>query len=269
MKVRNFFFSLALPGILLFVSGCQPVVVTPPTSSMPETATATYQSPTAASINTEVSPPSATPDPTVDPAEVQLQVLYQSSLKYLAETDDQSWQVAKSLQYAPLGGYPSNMCGPLAVSILKDAGILGSVVDLHDFWLLDPLVDNALLKIVFPFDTFEWLHSDQPIHEIDFIHFPLKAGDMVYIYSGFQGDYSHVLTVTRVDELGRAYSVTNNYTTEGFVIQEYLLYDPAQPGEGIFYAWPDPANRQLGLTGFGGMDVWRPITLPFYSDGTP
>ena len=79
---------------------------------------------------------------------------------------------------------------------------------------------------------------DQPINEIDFTQFPLKAGDMVYIYSGYQGDYSHVLTVTRVDELRRAYSVTNNYTgdTEGFVILEYLLYDPEKPGEGIFYA---------------------------------
>ena len=272
MKMRNFFFILALPGILLFVSGCQPIVVTT-ASPITETSIATFQSLTTTFVKTEASSPSATPDPTVDPADVQLQILYQSSLNYLAETDDQSWQVAKSLQYAPLGGYPSNMCGPLAVSILKDAGILGSTVDLHDFWLLDPLVDDALLKTVFSSDAFEWLHSDQPINEIDFTQFSLRAGDMVYIYSGYQGDYSHVLTVTRVDELGRAYSVTNNYTTigttEGFVILEYLLYDPAQPGKGIFYDWTDSANRQLGLTGFGGMDVWRPLHLPYYSDGAP
>ena len=42
-----------------------------------------------------------------------------------------------------------------------------------------------------------------------------------------------------------------------------------KPGEGIFYDWTDPANHQLGLTGFGGMEVWRPISLPYYSDGTP
>jgi len=76
------------------------------------------------------------------------------------------------------------------------------------------------------------------------------------------------LTVTRVDEFGRAYSVTNNFTDAGFVILEYLLYDPSHPGEGIFYEWPDPANRHLGLTGFGGMDVWRPISLPYYSEPT-
>ena len=174
MKTRHLFFNLALPVILFIMSGCQPITATPPASFMPETTTVTFQAPTAAPVKTESPFPSATPDPTVDPAALQLQVLYKSSLEYLAETDDQSWQVAKSLQYAPLGGYPSNMCGPLAVSILKDAGILGSAVDLHDFWLLDPLVDDALLKTVFPSDTFEWLHSDQPIHEINFTQFPLN-----------------------------------------------------------------------------------------------
>ncbi|MFC2064623.1 hypothetical protein ACFLXB_05970 [Chloroflexota bacterium] len=255
--------------ILLLVSSCQPTVETSTPLSRLETSTAVVQTTTTDSENSKTPLPAAIPDSTVDPAAMQLNLLYQASLKYLAETDAQSWQVAKELQYAPLGGYPSNMCGPLAVSILKDAGILGSAVDLHDFWLLDPLVDDALLKTVFPSDAFEWLHTDQSIHKIDFTQFPLKAGDLVYIYSGALGDYSHVLTVTRVDEFGRAYSVTNNYTTEGFVIQEYLLYDPAQEGEGIFYDWTDPANLQLGLTGFGGMEVWRPISLPHYSDRTP
>jgi hypothetical protein len=161
------------------------------------------------------------------------------------------------------------MCAPLAISILKDAGIISQAADLHDFWLLNPEEDVKLLQRTFPAGQFEWLHSDQPINEIDYNNFPLRAGDLVYIYSGFQGDYSHVLTVTRVDEDGRAYSVTNNFTEAGFVVLEYLLYDPAIPGIGIFYAWPDFTNRDLGLTGFGGMDVWRPVSLPTYADGSP
>jgi hypothetical protein len=161
------------------------------------------------------------------------------------------------------------MCGPLAISILKDAGIVSKSVDLHDFWLLDPAEDEKLLERVFPAGPFEWLHIDQAIDQVDYTQFPLKAGDLVYIYSGTQGDYSHVLTVTRLDSQGRAYSVTNNYTADGFVVLEYLLYDPYQPGLGIFYAWPDPANQSLGLTGFGGMDIWRPTSLPYYADSNP
>ncbi|MFC2028762.1 hypothetical protein ACFLTX_02425 [Chloroflexota bacterium] len=267
IKTRHLM-RLVMPAVIILITGCQPASVTPASLSTPGQPVPTQQ------VNVESPTPNLPPlaatqsDPTLDPAELQLQLLYQSSLAYLAETDDQSWQVAKELGYAPLGGYPSNMCGPLAISILKDVGILGSAVDLYDFWLLDPLVDYDLLKTIFPSDDFEWLHTDLPINEIDYQQFPLKAGDMVYIYSGYQGDYSHVLTVTRVDELGRAYSVTNNYTADGFSILEYLLYDPGSPGEGIFYAWPDPANRELGLTGYGGMEIWRPLKLPLYSDGT-
>ena len=213
--------------------------------------------------------PTASSQSTPDPEAEQLTKLYQTSLKYIAQTDAETWKVAASLKYAPLGGYPSNMCGPLAISILKDAGIVSRNADLHDFWLLNPEDDAQLLLDTFPVDKFERLHTDMPINEIDYSQFPLKAGDLVYIYSGFQGDYSHVLAVTRVDADGRAFSVTNNYTEAGFVVLEYMLYDPTQPGTGIFYAWPDLANRALGLTGFGGLDIWRPVKLPYYADESP
>lgn len=225
-------------------------------------------------ISTTIVPsPTTTATPTLqvtpDLADTQRDQLYNASLKYLAENDEKAWQVAGSLEYAPLGGYPSNMCGPLAISILKDAGIISKSVSLHDFWLLNPDEDGKLLQNTFPADYFQWIHNPLAIDKIDFTEAPLLAGDLVYIYSGYQGDYSHVLAVTRVDAAGRAYSVTNNYTEDGFVIQEYLLYDPTEPGTGIFYFWTNPANRKLGLTGFGGMDIWRPIRLPYYADGKP
>jgi hypothetical protein len=251
------------------LAGCQPGGTEEPTASRQPSLpanTATLPLPTTL-------PASLTPSPslysTPDSALVQLDRLYQASLNYLADTDAETRKVAHDLGYAPLGGYPSNMCGPLALSILRDAGIVSQAVDLHDFWLLDPGVDGKLLEATFPPAQFEWLQTDLTIDQVDYTRFPLKAGDLVYIYSGFQGDYSHVLAVTRVDAEGRVYSVTNNYTVDGFVVQEYLLYDPAQPGVGMFYEWPDPANQELGLTGFGGLDIWRPLALPYYADGAP
>lgn len=256
---------------LVTLAGCLPVDRTEVVAGEPvSTTTSVTAAVTLSPIPVTATPtPSQTPtpQPTADLAAAQLKRLYEVSLKYLAQTDAETWKVAASLAYAPLGGYPSNMCGPLAISILKEAGIVSQSADLHDFWLLNPDEDGQLLQSTFPEDQFEWLHSDQPIDEIDYSLFPLKAGDLVYIYSGFQGDYSHVLAVTRVDADGRVYSVTNNFTEAGFVVLEYLLYDPLNPGAGIFYAWPDFANRALGLTGFGGMDVWRPINLPYYADG--
>jgi hypothetical protein len=62
-------------------------------------------------------------------------------------------------------------------------------------------------------------------------------GDFVYIYSGTQGNFEHMLVVNRVDYQGRAYSVTNYNTEKGFIIDEVLLYDPNDPTVGIFEQW--------------------------------
>ena len=267
MKNISLYARVILLAVILLLAGCQPTgqILTTATAS----ATATLP-PTPYPITPSPTPiATLTVQPTSDLAAAQLQRLYEASLNYLAQTDTETWQVARSLGYAPLGGYPSNMCGPLAISILQDAGIVSQAADLHDFWLLNPEEDGQLLQNTFPVEHFKWLHSDQPIDQIDYSQFPLRAGDLVYIYSGYQGDYSHVLAVTRVDADGRAYSVTNNFTEAGFVVLEYLLYDPTVPGNGIFYAWPDPANQELGLTGFGSMDIWSPISLPYYADGLP
>lgn len=258
---------------LMALSGCIPAEQSNFTAEIPLSVTASVNATLITSPFPTSTRPSPSPMPTTsstpDMAVAQLHNLYEASITYLAQTDAETWKVAAGLAYAPLGGYPSNMCGPLAISILKDAGIVSQAADLHDFWLLNPEEDVQLLQNTFPAGQFEWLHNDQPINAIDYNQFPLRAGDLVYIYSGFQGDYSHVLAVSRVDEDGRTYSVTNNFTEAGFVVLEYLLYDPANPGTGIFYAWPDLANWDLGLTGFGGMDVWRPVHLPYFADGLP
>ena len=271
MKRISLFGYLTVLIGLIGLTGC--FSANPATGILEDLASAT------ASVIPSIIPFTASPSPSITPTlqptpdlvAAQLQRLHEVSLNYLAQTETETWQVAANLGYAPapFGGYPSNMCGPLAISILKDAGILSQATDLHDFWLLKPEEDGLLLQNTFPAGQFEWLHSDQPIDQIDYSQFPLRAGDLVYIYSGFQGDYSHVLVVTRVDSDGRAYSVTNNFTESGFVVLEYLLYDPDNPGIGILYDWTNPANRELGLTGFGGVEIWRPISLPLYADGLP
>jgi len=275
MKRISFYSYLTVLISLMILAGCFSANPVNGTQGDLSTATASENAIlTPSQLSFSASPslsPTSTLQPTLDPVAAQLQQLYEVSLNYIAQTEAETLQVAASLGYAPepFGGYPSNMCAPLAISILKDAGILSQGTDLHDFWLLNPEEDGLLLQSTFPVDQFEWLHNDQPIDQIDYSLFSLRAGDLVYIYSGFQGDYSHVLAVTRMDADGRVYSVTNNFTEAGFVVQEYLLYDPANPGTGIFYDWPNPANRELGLTGLGGMDVWHPIRLPLYADGLP
>lgn len=68
-----------------------------------------------------------------------------------------------------------------------------------------------------------------------------------------------MLIVTRVDYQGRAYSVTNHDTEEGFIIDEVMLYDPRDPSVGIFAQWTRREKQVLGSTGFAGFEVWRLI----------
>jgi hypothetical protein len=86
---------------------------------------------------------------------------------------------------------------------------------------------------------------------------PLYPGDFIYIYAGTGGTFEHMLVVNRVDSDGRAYSVNNYLTPNGFIISEVLLYDPADPNAGMFSAWTARPNSKNGSTGFAGFEVWR------------
>ncbi len=253
--------------VLALLGGCSaPLSIASPTAAPLATVTATT---TITLTPYPSAAPQPTPTSTPDPTAIQIEQLHQASLGYIANTDAESFQVAHALGYSS-GGDPANMCGPLAIAILQDAGLVSRYVDRRDFWLLDPRIDTVLLERTFPRDRFEWQHITQAINAVDYARFPLQAGDLLYIYAGYSGDdyFEHVLVVTHVDTEGRAYSVTNNYTDEGFVIQELMLYDPAEPGQGIFYDWTNLQNRRLGLTGFGGFDLWRPLHLPYAADSS-
>ena len=80
-------------------------------------------------------------------------------------------------------------------------------------------------------------------------------------YTGFD----HMIVVTRVDERGRAYSVTNVNHGNGFVIREELLYDPKRPGEGLFYDLTnDELRKELGMTGTAGYLLIRAKEPTFF-----
>jgi beta-lactamase class A len=188
---------------------------------------------------------------------VQQQRLAEIARKYVAFDEPSAIQVARSLGYIKNDGHPASVCGPLSIAILRAAGLLNPYIDLHDFWLLNPRQAEVILERTFPRELYSWFQTSQPVNEFDFSQHPLQAGDFVYLFAGDPGSFEHMLTISRVDEAGRAYAVTNFDTPDGYVIEEVMLYDPSQPGIGKFYDWTDRRNAKLGLTGFGGFWVWR------------
>jgi hypothetical protein len=235
-------------------------------TSKPPTPTVT-QSPTGTEIEPSVTPtPSKTPTTTPRGALgwTQEKRLYEASKKFLAENEDDATDIVRDqIDYLEgVGEHPSLVCGPLSAVILRDAGLLPPDVDLHGFWLLDPRLrpSQIILETYFPPERYAWYQFDTSTTEFDFEKFPLLPGDFIYLYAGINGTFEHIITVSRVDEAGRAYTVSNLATEDGFVIRELMLYDPNDPGVGQFYDWMNrEINGWLGMTGDGGFDLWRPI----------
>ena len=230
-----------------------------PTPTVSPPTTTTESAPTATAL------PSATPTATPRGALSWEQEarLHQASLKFLADNEDDATIIVRDqIDYLEsIGEHPSLVCGPLSAVILRDAGLLPADVDLHGFWLLDPRLrpSQIILETYFPPDRYEWYHFDTSTTEFDFNAFPLLPGDFIYLYAGKNGTFEHIITVSRVDEAGRAYTVSNLGTDDGFVIRELMLYDPNHPGQGQIYDWMNrEINAWLGMTGDGGFDLWRP-----------
>jgi hypothetical protein len=181
------------------------------------------------------------------------------SMRYVAPTTTDGIRLARHLNYIGNDGHPSNICGPLSIAILRDAGIISSDTSLDEFWLLDPkqILARQLLTRTFPPDRFDDLRFDTPLNKFDWKAFPLLPGDFLYLYAGQGGNFEHMLVVNRVDSQKRAYAVTNYGTPNGFVITEVMLYDPNDKSIGIFHTWTKQNYAMLGSTGFGGFEVWR------------
>ena len=225
--------------------------------------------------------PSALPDPTgtfppaaapaVTPSELptyrgalsaaQRLALEDAARSFISPTPEKARTAAVALGYLGANANPATMCGPLALAILQQAGVVDPSFPLVSFYYLNPRPghDEGYLEQVFPSAHFEKIERVEPINGIDFSIDPLYPGDFLYLFAGDSGSFEHMLVVTRVDEEGRAYSVTNINTPYGVVIKEVMLYDPAQPGIGQFYDWTNWENRMLGRTGYGGFWLWRPL----------
>jgi hypothetical protein len=188
--------------------------------------------------------------------------LYKSSLNYSQTTVQDSIREAKVINGVGYGD-PSNICGPLAIAIMKDAGLLNyTEVVPHDFWLLDPRAtgDQKILERVFPPNRFLHIKFSGPLNKTNWNTFPLQPGDFLFIWHGSGGNFDHMLVVTRVDSNLDAYTVTNFGTAQGFVISETMLYNPSNPNVGIFHTWTQEKDAILGSTGFGGFELWRPLS---------
>ncbi|MFT3894773.1 MAG: hypothetical protein QM730_24345 [Anaerolineales bacterium] len=184
--------------------------------------------------------------------------VYESALKHVGISTDEIQVVGEQVN-GPGYGSPDNICGPLSLAILQEAGIVRSDIKPHAFWLLNPDVveKRKLLAQVFPPDRFENIRFRIPLKNMDWQTNPLYPGDFIYIYAGTGGTFEHMLVVDRVDSAGRAYSINNYMTPDGFIISEVLLYNPADPNAGMFPTWTARPNSKSGSTGFAGFEVWR------------
>ena len=196
------------------------------------------------------------------PLTVQQQInLYEASLFFIAPTYEQSKQMSVLINHVRFSD-PSNTCGPLSIAILQKAGILSeATLEAHDFFLVNPDLgkDRITIKTAFPADLYTDTRYKVKINQFDWKANPLLPGDFVYIYSGTEGNFEHMLVVNRVDSKGRVYSVTNYRTEQGFVINEVMLYDPSDPSLGMFAQWTAKPRAKLGSTGFAGFEIWRLI----------
>jgi hypothetical protein len=272
-----------ISGLFFAASRAAPAPTVLPVSTDTATSSPPSQTPTLAPTLAPTLSPTPTsfvqtvtpyPTATIDPIQLMLDTgqlaltgpwttdkqihLYEASLGYIASTPEDSLRMAKKINGVRYGN-PSNTCGPLAIAILRDAGLVNASINPHDFWLLNPWVedDRKILDRTFPPALYDHFVYHVWLRGFNWQSFPLKPGDFMYIHAGGGGNFDHMLVVTRVDSALRAYSVTNFDTEDGFLIKEVMLYDPNDPNAGIFHTWTKEQNALLGSTGFGGFEVWR------------
>jgi hypothetical protein len=184
--------------------------------------------------------------------------LYEASLSFIAPSLEQSKEMSVEINQLRFSD-PSTTCGPLSIAILQKADILNKDLVPHDFFLINPDLgkDRIVIESVFPQERYSNTRYKVRIDQVDWYANPLAPGDFIYLYAGTGGNFEHMLIVTRIDSQGRAYSVTNYNTEQGFIIDEALLYDPSDANAGLFSLWTEKQFAKLGSTGYAGYQVWR------------
>ncbi len=164
----------------------------------------------------------------------------------------------------------SIICGPLSAYLMQENGFLSEDLpavkwlQMNDYskeWGVSTL---WMLEKYLPVEKYEWFETTESVSDFDFSSEPLEVGDLLYL-KGYS--VAHWVTVTRVDDQGRAFAVTNvqagyldesNKTDQTWLIQEVMLYDPQNPDDGQFDRWTSK-NDYDGLhhIGEGGFRLWR------------
>jgi hypothetical protein len=271
--------TLALVAAALLLSACgslavPTLTVTPSDTltALPNTATPTRSATCTATATPAAPTPSATPlaTPTLTQLQQKQARLQAAGLKFLADTPEKADEVAQGIDYAhDPNESADNACGPLTVAILREAGYLPETAPVHDIWLLcvrDDLPNcfgmDILRKTYFPEEEYDYIRVEESVAKYNFKKNPLQPGDWLYLFAKWDyvkyPGFDHMLVVTRVDEDGAAYTVTNINRGEGFTISEELLYDPNHPKQGLFYELTNNELRgPLGMTGTGGFLLIR------------
>jgi len=264
---------LLLLTCLFVLSACVANTAAPSPTASPQPATLTPTLTPTVPTSTPTMLPSATPVPPTPTLTLQQQreaKLYQASLHYLADTPEKADLVAREIDFAfDPNESADNACGPITVAIMRDGSYLPEDANPHDMWLLCPREDipgcnglDILDQKFFPLSEYDYFHVEESVGSYDWAKNPLLPGDWLYLFvrkgvSKFDG-FDHMLVVTRVDDRGRAFSVTNINKGEGFVIQEEMLYDPRRPSLGLFAELTnDKLRKELGMTGTAGFLLIR------------
>ncbi len=257
--------------VLSFVSACAPGQIPASETQQATTEQTPLREPTDEPVGTtEAARPGLTAEAGVEPEETVNQsraeafeaALIEASLAYLAETPEEADEIARKMGFVNgVSESASNSCGPLSIAIMRDAGLLPETTSLHDIWLLnlrdgDYLVE-VLQKKYFPPQEFEYVWVDESVRTYDFGSNPLLPGDWLFLFTAGNG-FDHMLVVTRVDEDGSPYTVTNVDRGDGFLISEEKLYDGGGGDDGLFQELTDLNKRmKLGLTGSAGFLLVR------------
>ncbi len=242
-------FALILAALAPVLAGCVNASALPEmTATVEPAASLTGIAPTTTAIAPMpaiTSTPTAAPTP--GPEEERKATLEarlaQTSQDFIALTPEAANEVAREIGFIDgVSESASNSCGPLSIAILKAAGLLPETASVHDVWLLNLRLDYSLTHVLyqeyFPPQDYDYIWVEQSIRDYDFAANPLFPGDWLFLFTAGNG-FDHMLTVTRVDEAGAAYAVTNIDRGEGFIIAEEMLYDPNREGEGLFYELTD------------------------------
>ncbi len=194
---------------------------------------------------------------------------------YIANTHEKATIVAQNIMMNK-GASPSNMCGPLATSILmgwklNPDGTISNISDNstnltrmegiipEDMWLGRPDDGSKRYDIAFPESKYNRYCIKESIGSLDFNNIPdvgeLKPGDFLFLDGG---SFTHYIAISRKDKEGRLYCVSNVHTDKKneFEIKELMLWDPTIK-DGFFRKWATGVGTEHAKTGIAGFYLWR------------